>query len=163
MSPIQFPQRIKLYSLFTLLLLAASLGLFASSLHTAARLEKLEIITASGPVSFRVEIAQSSKSRAEGLMYRKEMAADAGMLFDFEHEQLIMMWMKNTFLPLDMMFIEKSGRIVKISSNTKPLSLDVIESGVRVLAVLEVNGGMAARLGIKRGDLVRHPLFKNAQ
>ena len=96
-------------------------------------------------------------------MYRKNMAARAGMLFDFEREQLIMMWMKNTFLRLDMMFIEKNGRIAKIARNTKPLSLDVIESGVRVLAVLEVNGGMADRLGIKRGDLVRHRVFKNTR
>ncbi len=145
------------------LLLALGAVLPAASSNAAsiatAKFEILDILTASGPVSFRVEVAQSSEARAVGLMYRKNMAVNEGMLFDFEREQLIMMWMKNTFLPLDMMFIDKTGRILKIVSNTKPLSLDVIESGARVLAVLEVNGGLAARLGIRRGDLVRHRLF----
>jgi uncharacterized membrane protein (UPF0127 family) len=73
------------------------------------------------------------------------------------------MWRKNTFLPLDMLFLKGEGRILKIARNTKPLSLDVIESGARVRAVLELNGGVADRLGIKRGDIVRHPIFKKMQ
>ncbi len=147
----------------SVLLLVAGIGMFPHPSEAADKREKLVVLSASGPVSFMVEVARNSEDRAKGLMYRKSMPMEHGMLFDFEHEQLIMMWMKNTFLPLDMLFIQKNGRILKIVRKTKPLSLEVIESGGRVRAVLEVNGGVADLRGIKRGDLVLHPIFKKMQ
>ncbi len=123
-------------------------------------MERLEIITGSGSAVFMVEIAKTPEQKARGLMYRKQMPADHGMLFDFGREQLIMMWMKNTFLSLDMIFINADGRIRKIAENTKPLSLEIIESKAKVRAVLELLGGTAKRLGLKPGDLVRHPIFR---
>ena len=145
------------------IMLVAGVAFFSHPSFAENKLEKLVIQSASGLLSFKVEVARTPDERARGLMYRKAMPVNQGMLFDFEHEQLIMMWMKNTFLPLDMLFIDKLGRILKVARKTKPLSLDVIESGRRVLAVLELNGGIADRLGIRRGDLVRHPLFAKAQ
>ncbi len=137
-------------------------GLVALSPFAAAeaKMERLEIMAVSGPVAFMVEIAKTPEQKARGLMYRREMPANHGMLFDFGREQLIMMWMKNTFLSLDMIFISADGRIKKIARNTKPLSLEVIESGARVRAVLELLGGTAKRLGLKPGDIVRHPIFR---
>ena len=93
-------------------------------------------------------------------MFRRSLAADRGMLFDFAQVEPVSMWMKNTYLPLDMLFIRSDGTISHIAENTEPLSTRVIPSGGPVLAVLELNAGSAKRLGIKPGDRVEHPLFK---
>jgi len=122
-------------------------------------LERLEILSGGRRHLFQVELADSSDERAKGLMYRRHLPAGQGMLFDFEHDKLIMMWMKNTFISLDMIFIAGNGRIIHIARNTKPLSLAVIESGGPVRAVLEVIAGTARRLGLKTGDRVRHRIF----
>jgi hypothetical protein len=90
------------------------------------------------------------------------MAADAGMLFDFKQDQLIAMWMRNTRLPLDMLFIARDGRIVNVRERTVPFSEESIYSSGPVRAVLELNGGSAQRLGLKPGDRVRHAMFGNA-
>ena len=92
-------------------------------------------------------------------MYRRTMAPDHGMLFDFEAVAPVAMWMKNTYLPLDMLFIRADGTIARIAADTEPLSTKVIPSGEPVLSVLELNAGTAARLGIHAGDRVEHPLF----
>ncbi|MFL5232396.1 MAG: DUF192 domain-containing protein, partial [Microvirga sp.] len=94
-----------------------------------------------------------------GLMFRHRLPEDRAMLFDFIDPKPVSMWMKNTYIPLDMLFVAGDGRVVHIAANTKPQSLDVITAGRPVKAVIEVAGGTAARLGIKPGDLVRHPLF----
>ncbi len=125
-------------------------------------LETVGILSGSRSHQFQVELADTSEKRARGLMYRRQMPQGRGMLFDFGHDKLIMMWMKNTFLPLDMVFIDGNGRIVNIVRNTRPLSLDIIESGAKVRAVLELNAGTTGRLGIKTGDRVRHRIFGNA-
>jgi uncharacterized membrane protein (UPF0127 family) len=94
-------------------------------------------------------------------MYRTELAADAGMLFDFRTDQQVYMWMKNTYLPLDMVFIRSDGRIASIAANTTPLSTETISSGGPVRAVLELPAGTAKARGITVGDRVRHHLFPN--
>ncbi|MCJ8141561.1 DUF192 domain-containing protein [Ancylobacter sp. A5.8] len=125
----------------------------------AATFEPLAIDTKSGPVTFQVEIAQSAAERAKGLMYRSELAPDAGMLFDFDYDQPVYMWMKNTYIPLDMLFIRSDGRIASIAANTEPLSTRTIESGAPVRAVLELPAGTAKARGIAVGDRVRHRMF----
>jgi uncharacterized membrane protein (UPF0127 family) len=115
----------------------------------------LAIETAAGiRHEFQVEIADTPESKAQGLMFRRELAADHGMLFIFERPQRISMWMKNTPLPLDMLFIDADGVIVDLHARTVPFSLDTIASRRRALYVLEVNGGTADRLGIAVGDRV---------
>ena len=123
--------------------------------------ERLEIITAAGPQVFSVEVMRTDADRAQGLMFRRFLPPDRGMLFDFEAEQPVMMWMKNTFIPLDMVFIGKNGHIVSIAENTEPLSETTIPSGGAVAGVLEVPAGTAARTGMKAGDMVRHKMFGN--
>jgi uncharacterized membrane protein (UPF0127 family) len=123
--------------------------------------ETIEILSGGKRHRFQVELADTSEKRARGLMYRRLLPEGQGMLFDFGHDKLIMMWMKNTFLPLDMLFIAGNGRIVNIVRDTRPLSLDIIESGARVRAVLELNAGVTTALGIKTGDHVRHRIFSS--
>jgi hypothetical protein len=122
-------------------------------------LERLVIVTASGPKAFSVEVMRNDEDRAKGLMFRRYLPADRGMLFDFAGEQQVAMWMKNTLIPLDMVFIRRNGTIARIAENTEPESTRTISSGEPVLGVLELNGGTAAKLGIKAGDKVEHPLF----
>lgn len=122
-------------------------------------LETLTIQTAKGPVSFQVEVMRTDEERARGLMNRAYLPADRGMLFDFKAPQPAMMWMKNTLIPLDMLFIRSNGTIANIAENTEPHSLRTIPSAEPVLGVLEINGGASAKLGIAPGDKVVHPLF----
>ena len=125
----------------------------------AQSLEPLTIRTAGGPHPFQIEVARSEPQREQGLMYRRSLAPDYGMLFDFERIEPVSMWMKNTYIPLDMIFIRRDGTIARIAENTEPLSTRVISSGEPVLGVLEVAGGTARRLGIKAGDRIEYPLF----
>jgi uncharacterized protein len=122
----------------------------------------LVIDTQAGPQRFTVELALSPEQQQQGLMFRKSMAADAGMLFDFGGPRPATFWMKNTIIPLDMLFIAADGRIADIHERAVPLSEATISSKVPVRAVLELNGGTVSRLGIKPGDVVHHPIFGNA-
>lgn len=121
--------------------------------------QKLEIITGSGKKLFVLEIAHTDEKRSAGLMYRTDFSADRAMIFVFDDERPVMMWMANTPLPLDMLFVRKDGTIARIAENTKPFSKDIIASGEPVAFVIEVNAGTAARLGIKPGDKVRHRII----
>jgi uncharacterized membrane protein (UPF0127 family) len=132
---------------------------FSSPAAAQAGLEKLVIVTAQGPRGFDVEVMRTDEERARGLMQRRYLPEDRGMLFDFKNPGPVMMWMKDTFIPLDMLFIRKDGSIARIAEMTEPHSTRTIPSGEDVLAVLEINGGISAKLGIKAGDTVRHPLF----
>lgn len=123
------------------------------------KLESLTIETAKGPQQFSVEVMRTDEERARGLMNRPYLPADRGMLFDFKQPQIASMWMKNTLIPLDMLFIRKDGTISNIAENTEPHSLRSISSTEPVTGVLELNGGTASRLGIAPGDKVRHPMF----
>jgi len=119
----------------------------------------LEIVSAAATHIFEIELADEPAQRQKGLMYRRQLAGNAGMLFDFKAEQPISMWMKNTYIPLDMLFISQSGEVLHIAEHTVPFSLDRIDSGAPARFVLEVAAGTAGRLGIKPGDTVRHRLM----
>jgi uncharacterized protein len=122
--------------------------------------EPLTIASRTGRHTFAVEVARDDATRTQGLMYRRKMAPDHGMLFDFERTEPVTMWMKNTYLPLDMVFIRADGTVSRVAADTEPLSTRIIPSGEPVLSVLELNAGTAARLGIHAGDTVEHSLFK---
>ncbi|MEJ0052497.1 MAG: DUF192 domain-containing protein [Methylovirgula sp.] len=119
----------------------------------------LSIATASGTHNFNVDVMQSEADLEKGLMFRKSIPADYGMLFDFKHEQTVMMWMKNTFIPLDMLFMDKTGKVVGIVANAEPMSEKILTVGKPTDAVLELRGGTAARIDLKVGDQVRDPIF----
>jgi len=121
---------------------------------------ELTIETADGAQTFRVEMADTPGRQAQGLMFRRQMDADAGMLFPYKRPQRVSFWMKNTFIPLDMFFIKADGTIESIRERTVPHSLEPVRSRGRVMAVLELNSGSASRLRIKAGDRVRHQIFK---
>ncbi len=145
-----------------LLVLLASLLLLVAPAAAQDR-ETLVVETAIGAAhAFRVELAQTDAERGRGLMFRRSLAPDAGMLFDFGRDMPVSMWMKNTYIPLDMLFITSDGRIRRIEHEAAPESLTIRSSGGPVRAVLELAGGTARRLGIRPGDRVRHPLFANA-
>ncbi|WP_299815891.1 DUF192 domain-containing protein [uncultured Jannaschia sp.] len=110
-----------------------------------------------GKVRFRIELARTPEEQAQGLMFREEMAQLAGMLFVYPSERDVSFWMRNTLIPLDMIFIDAEGRVVRVHENAVPLDETAIPAGAQTLAVLEINGGMAARLGIDAGDEVRSP------
>ncbi len=120
----------------------------------------MTIVTSRDRHEFKVEVMENDEQRARGLMFRRQMAADHGMLFDFKTQQPVSFWMKNTYLPLDMIFIDRRGIIANIAENTEPLSERAVPSVRPVLAVLEVNAGIARKLGIKAGDRVEHRIFK---
>jgi uncharacterized protein len=142
-------------------LAAFGLWLLLGAVALAQGTEPLAIVTKDGQRhSFRVEVARNDADRAQGLMYRRSMPADHGMLFDFGKVEPVAMWMQNTYLPLDMLFIRPNGVIARIAANTEPLSTRTIPSGEAVLSVLELNAGTAARLGVTPGDRVEHPLFR---
>ena len=108
---------------------------------------------------FEIFVASERTAQARGLMFVREMPDDVGMLFIHPSERMISMWMKNTLIPLDMVFMDRTGVVTHIAENTVPGSLDTISSMQPALGILEINGGLAARLGIRPGDRVRHPFF----
>ncbi|MBO0903842.1 DUF192 domain-containing protein [Jiella sonneratiae] len=124
-------------------------GYFA---FAAGDLSKAVLHTATGDHEIMVELALTPKEREVGLMNREELAADHGMLFRFDETRDVAMWMKNTLIPLDMLFMDETGKVVRIKTNAQPLSLDIIPSGQPVRYVLEINGGAAARYGVSIGD-----------
>ena len=134
-------------------------GGLAGQTALAATFQPLEIATKSGVHVFSVEMATTEEEKTTGLMYRKELPDGKGMLFDFSPEQQISMWMKNTYISLDMIFIRADGRILRIAENTEPLSTKIISSGGLAKGVLEVIAGTAQKYGIQPGDRVAHPLF----
>jgi len=125
----------------------------------AASIQPLEIVTRNGVQVFAVEMATTEEEKTTGLMYRKELPDGKGMLFDFTPEQEVSMWMKNTFISLDMIFIRADGRILRIAESTEPQSTRIISSGGPAKGVLEVIAGTARKYGIAPGDRVGHPLF----
>ena len=125
-----------------------------------AKREPLVIITSSGEYKFNVEIAATPADQSRGLMFRRSMAPENGMLFVYPEAQYVSMWMRNTYLSLDMVFILPDGRVHRIEKRTEPHSERIIESGARIGAVLELVAGTAERINLKAGDKVRHPHFK---
>jgi uncharacterized membrane protein (UPF0127 family) len=139
--------------------LVAVLAMVVAPSARAATVQPLEIVTKSGVHVFSVEMATTEEEKTTGLMYRKELPDGKGMLFDFSPEQQVSMWMKNTYISLDMIFIRADGRILRIAENTEPLSTRIISSGGLAKGVLEVIAGTAQKYGIRPGDRVAHPLF----
>lgn len=124
-------------------------------------LTPLEITTATGAHEFQVEIAKDEPARERGLMYRRFMPANRGMLFEFDRDEPVGFWMKNTYIKLDMIFIARDGAVTRVAANAEPLSEKIIYSGGPCVAVLELNGGVAADIALKPGDRVKAPFFKN--
>jgi uncharacterized membrane protein (UPF0127 family) len=125
--------------------------------------DEVTVESASGAHRFAVELAVTPQQRAQGLMFRERMPAEAGMLFLYPAPQMISMWMKNTLIPLDMLFIAEDGRIIHIAERAVPGSLATFSSGQPARAVLELNGGTAARLNIAPGDRVLYETFGTAE
>ena len=156
------------YLLPGLCVLALVLALHTMTLASAALgdlpLEQAEVVANDGTRHvFAVRLADTPGTRARGLMYVTDLEPDHGMLFDFRETRRVGMWMKNTPLPLDMLFVTADGVIAKIARDTTPFSTATISSGRPVRAVLEIRGGRAAELGIVPGDRVVHRLFPVAE
>ncbi|MCX7326253.1 MAG: DUF192 domain-containing protein [Hyphomicrobiales bacterium] len=136
-------------------------ALFAGLVSASAQaLESLTLVTSSGRHSFQVEVMRTPDERARGLMFRRFLPADRGMLFDFQRSEPVSMWMQNTYISLDMVFIRADGTVARVAERTEPLSTRTVPSGEPVLSVLEINGGIAEKIGLKPGDKVEHSLFK---
>jgi uncharacterized membrane protein (UPF0127 family) len=136
-------------------------GIAASPAQAAPlREETLEITTTKATIRFTVEIADTEETRNRGMMFRKSLAPNRGMLFDFKTPRQAAFWMKNTLIPLDIIFITANGRILTIARNAVPHSEVPIPSNGVILGVLELAGGRAAQLGIYPGDRVKHRIFK---
>lgn len=148
----------RLLHIFFLLSLVVIGLLLPSAGHAESTLEKVIIETASGDVTFDVEVMRTEEERQRGLMARAYLPEMRGMLFDFGQPQEVRMWMKDTPLPLDIIFIRADGTIARITRG-EPFSTRTLPSGEPVLGVLEINGGLSTRMGIKEGALVRHKLF----
>lgn len=159
MISIRFTPIRSLYRLVLTVLVVSTAVLLSSPATRAADKETLEIVTKTGVQVFSVEVMRTPEQRARGLMFRKELPEGQGMLFDFSPEQHISMWMKNTLISLDMIFIRADGRILRIAENTQTESEREIPSGGPVRGVLEVIAGTSKKLGIAPGDKVAHPLF----
>lgn len=123
-------------------------------------LEPLVILNASGKHTFHVEVMRTEAQLEKGLMFQRVLPPDRGMLFDFKIAHPIMMWMKNTYLPLDMIFMSKKGIVTHIARDAKPLSETIIPSEGPAYAVLEVNAGTAKRIALKVGDKVQNEIFE---
>ena len=146
--------------LFPLFALSAFSAFSAPAARAAERAEAVCLDLAGGAAHrYEVEVAATPGARARGLMFRRTLAPRAGMLFDFGRDEVARMWMKNTFIPLDMVFVDRGGVVRRIVRNARPRSLDTISSRVPVRAVLELNGGEAERIGLAAGDRLRHPVF----
>lgn len=133
----------------------------ASGVHGSLAIEPVEVVTSDGARhAFSAYLADTPEARTRGLMYVTRLEPDHGMLFDFRMTGPAYMWMKNTPLSLDMLFIDEQGVVARIESRTRPFSTALIASGTDVRAVLEINGGTAEKLGIAAGDRVVHRLFE---
>lgn len=143
-------------------ILLATLALAAGGggkVFAASKLETVEVVTGRGRVRFQVEIAATLAEQKRGLMFRKSLAPDRGMLFTYKKPQPAAYWMKNTLIPLDIIYIQADGRILSIVRNARPHDETPLPAGGLVLGVLEIAGGRAAQLGILPGDRVLHRIF----
>jgi len=137
---------------------AALVGVLAlSGVSAEMRREPVVLVTETGQHAIDAEIADTPETKATGLMFRRSLDADKGMLFIYDKPQNITMWMKNTYISLDMIFADARGTIIRIARNTEPFSTDIIEAGGLAKVVLEVPAGTARRLNLKRGDKLQHP------
>jgi uncharacterized protein len=143
--------------LFVVLLLVLAASLLTPT--QAMRRETLKLLTAQGAQTIDIEIAETPEEKAQGLMFRTHLDDKSGMLFFYDRPMEITMWMRNTYIPLDMVFIRPNGTVHRIESRTEPLSENIIASRGDVAACLELAGGAAERLGLKPGDRIDHRFF----
>jgi uncharacterized membrane protein (UPF0127 family) len=164
MASILVSRRLSRRLMFGIPFVLAAGGACAQSENDGVKFERssLVIVTAAREIKFDIDMATTEPQREHGLMFRKQLGAYEGMLFDFFREQPVAFWMKNTLIPLDMVFIAADGTVRHVHANAVPMSTDTIPSEAAVRAVLEINGGTARLLGIKQGDKVKHPIFGNA-
>lgn len=142
------------------LALALALLVAPAMAQADCRPDAVDIRLPSGnSVHFSVELADTPETRAKGLMFREEMPRSAGMLFRYDAPQRATFWMKNTLIPLDMVFADGAGVVTVVHSNAVPQDESVIDGGAGVVFVLEINGGLAKPLGIVAGSVLRHPLI----
>ncbi|MDP5085458.1 MAG: DUF192 domain-containing protein [Yoonia sp.] len=134
-------------------------ALFAQPLWAVCADDKVTITGDFGQANFTVDVADDAAERARGLMFVEAMPTLTGMLFVYERPQTVSFWMKNTLIPLDMLFASPTGEILRIHENAVPGDLTPIPGGDGVQMVLEINGGLSARLGIAAGDVMQHPSF----
>jgi uncharacterized membrane protein (UPF0127 family) len=141
-------------------LLCFNLGLTADVHAEVLEKQPLTFIAAAGKHRITVEVADTDAERSAGLMFRRSLGDDEGMIFIYPRDEPISMWMKNTYISLDMIFVRGDGTIHRIASDAEPFSEQTISSGGNVRAVIEMKAGSAKRLGIKSGDKVEHPAFR---
>lgn len=135
----------------------------ASAASAACAPDTVELRGPSGSVSrFHVEVADDGAERSRGLMFRDSMAKSAGMLFVYDEPQHATFWMKNTLIPLDMIFADETGTVTRVHAKAKPQDVTLIDGGEGVRFVLEINGGLAGPLGIAEGAVMRSPLIVQA-
>ncbi len=152
------------YTPFRLVLAAMLLcGQLVAAGAVAGPVDEITIVTAQARHQFHVELAATTEARRTGLMHRRSLARDAGMLFIFPNSSRHTFWMKNTLIPLDMLFIAGDGHIVYVHHNAQPHSLTPIGPEEDATAVLEINGGLSRRLGITIGDRILHPSLTGAR
>ncbi len=137
--------------------LIAALALAGGSASAACTDTAVDIRGDWGSARFTVEVADEPAERAQGLMNRPSMPRSAGMLFLYERPQRATFWMRNTLIPLDMIFMDETGTVTRVHENAVPLDETTIDGGDGVLAVLEINGGLARAIGIAEGSELRHP------
>jgi len=147
----------------TTLSLAVALALSAQSVSAHCSSDVVDLRWDGGSARFSVEIADDDDERAKGLMFRETMGRYNGMLFIYDSPASVSFWMKNTLIPLDMVFLDKQGIVTHLHENAIPLSLEPIPGGEDILAVLEVNGGLSKALGLVVGAEMRHPAFAQNQ
>ena len=150
-------KKLLLFGFVIILLILVASGLyFLYELHNK---NKLVIQTHSGSVSLVVEVADTLEKQMQGLMFRQEMSDNAGMLFVFSQFKMVYMWMKNTYIPLDMIFFDETGKITHIHLNAKPHDESIISSGVPAKGVVEVNAGFVEKHHISVGQQIRHAVL----
>jgi len=145
---------------FCLVAMVALAGAPSQGQPAKLRVAPLAVVTAKGVFHFQVEVAGTDEARERGLMFRKSLGPDQGMLFNFRTPQSVAFWMKNTLIPLDIVFVGKDGHIVSIARQATPLSESPIPSGGDVLGVVEIKGGRAAEIGAQPGDVVENEIFR---
>ncbi len=141
-------------------LFVASVGLGATAVRAECRADQVDLRGSWGQMRFSVEVADDPRERARGLMFRESMGNYNGMLFVYEFPQKVAFWMKNTLIPLDMIFVDEQGQVAHVHHEAVPGDLSPIPGGDNIFAVLEINGGLARRFGIGPGDVMRHPSFQ---
>jgi len=147
--------------LFVSLWLAGAAATFDPGAPASTEAVTIEVV-GGGKYLFKVEVVKETNARNRGLMFRQSLPDDGGMLFDYDPPQQISFWMKNTYIPLDIIFINARGVILNIAAETTPLSLAPLPSSGEARGILEVKGGTCAKLGIMAGDRVHHRIFESA-